>query len=99
MASLVNGGSPARLVLGTVTRHEPYGFYVNFRNAEGGMEEGLVVITMVHDNNAPNPDFPPIGSQVEAVLLGYTDVGGQPRLSIRPQDVASAAGGGSVAGI
>lgn len=95
----MNGGSPARLVSGTVTRHEPYGFYVNFRNAEGGMEEGLVVITMVTDNNAPNPDFPPIGSQVEAVLLGYTDVGGQPRLSIRPQDVASARGDGPVAGI
>lgn len=95
----MNGGSTPRLVSGTVTRHQPYGFFLSFRNAQGGVEEGLVAITMVTDNNAPNPGFPPVGSDIEAVLLGYTDVGGQPRLSIRPQDLTAAKrGAGSIAG-
>jgi predicted RNA-binding protein with RPS1 domain len=75
-----------RRVAGTVTRHEPYGFYVDF----GEEEEGLVVITMVVDDpNLPNPEFPPVGAPVEAALLGYADIGGQPRLSTRPMDLAA----------
>jgi predicted RNA-binding protein with RPS1 domain len=76
-----------RRVVGTVTRHEHYGFYLDF----GDEQEGLVVITMISDNPAmPNPAFPSLGTIVEAVLLGYTDIGGQPRLSIRPVDLEAA---------
>lgn len=75
-----------RRVAGTVTRHEPYGFYVDF----GEEKEGLVVITMVVDDSSlPNPEFPPVGAPVEAALLGYADNGGQPRLSTRPLDLAA----------
>lgn len=73
-----------RRVVGTVTKHEPYGFYVDF----GDEQDGLVVITMVVDDpNISNPVFPPIGFTIEAVLLGYTDLGNQPRLSTRPVDI------------
>lgn len=71
-------------VRGTVTRHEAYGFYVDF----GDESDGLVVITMVTDDpSEPNPPFPPIGAIIDAVLLGYTSIGGGARLSTRPQDL------------
>jgi predicted RNA-binding protein with RPS1 domain len=73
-----------RIVRGRVTRHEPYGFWLDF----GEPEEGVVVITMIDDDPAvASPAFPPIGSEVEAVLLGYTDIGNEPRLSMRPSDM------------
>lgn len=76
-------GTP-RVVRGTVTRHEAYGFYVDHDDEV----EGLVVITMVDDEPPrPNPPFPAIGAEVQLVLLGYTALGGQPRLSARPSDL------------
>jgi predicted RNA-binding protein with RPS1 domain len=76
-----------RAVRGTVTRHEPYGFYVDF----GDESDGLVVITMVVDDPSdPNPSFPPIGTVVDAALLGYAGIGGEARLSTRPQDLGNA---------
>ncbi len=72
------------LVEGTVTRHEAYGFYVDF----GAEREGLVVITMIADDpGQPNPQFPAVGTVVTARLLGYTEIGQQPRLSTRPMDL------------
>lgn len=74
---------PPRRVRGTVTRHEPYGFYLDF----GEESDGVVVITMIaQDASEPNPPFPQVGAVIDAVLLGYTEVGGEPRLSTRPQD-------------
>jgi len=74
-----------RLVRGVVTRHEAYGFYLDFDEPV----EGLVVITMVVDDpHLANPDFPPVGAIVEAALLGYAEGTGQPRLSTRPADLA-----------
>lgn len=77
-------GTPIpRRVQGTVTRHEPYGFHLDF----GEENEGVVVITMIaRDPSESNPPFPPVGAAIEAVLLGYTEIGGEPRLSVRPQD-------------
>ncbi|KRF39616.1 hypothetical protein ASH01_19925 [Terrabacter sp. Soil811] len=75
-----------RRVRGTVTRHEPYGFYVDF----GEKAEGVVVVTMVaQDSSESNPPFPAVGAVIDAVLLGYTEIGGEPRLSVRPQDFES----------
>jgi len=43
-----------RRISGTVTRHEPYGFYVDF----GEEQDGLVVATMVVDDpDCLNPNF------------------------------------------
>ncbi|MDQ1536569.1 MAG: binding domain [Actinomycetota bacterium] len=76
------------LVRGVVTRHEPYGFFLDF----GDEQEGVVVITMIGDDpSQSNPEFPSVGALVDAVLLGYTELGGQPRLSIRPSDLRAAA--------
>lgn len=72
---------------GVVIRHEPYGFFVDL----GASEEGLVVITMVHDDPHETPVvFPAVGSTVEVVLLGRTEVTGQIRLSVRLKDVGTA---------
>lgn len=71
-------------VRGTVTRHEVYGFFMDI----GEEQEGVVLRSCMGDD-AANVDYPPIGSTVEAVLLGYTDVGAQPRLTIRPQHLAA----------
>lgn len=72
------------LVQGTVTRHEAYGFYVDF----GAEQDGLVVITMISDDpEHSSPAFPAVGTVVTARLLGYTEIGQQPRLSIRPKDL------------
>ncbi len=73
--------APCR-VRGIVTRHEPYGFYVDF----GAESDGLVTITMTGDDREPAGAFSAVGSVVEAVLLGYTEIGGQPRLSLRAED-------------
>lgn len=78
--------SDKKIVDAIVTRHEPYGFYVDF----GADQEGVVVITMIsNDKNQSNPPFPPIGSKVKAFLLGYGGPNNQPRLSIRPVDLAN----------
>ena len=80
-----------RLVRGRVTRHEAYGFYVDI----GEAQDGLVVITMIADDpELPSPPFPPTGSEVTAVLLSHTEIGEQPRLSVRPRDVRSVSGEG-----
>lgn len=51
-----------RRVLGKVSRHESYGFYVDI----GDEHDGLVVITMVVDDpTILNPGFPPIDSTIE----------------------------------
>jgi hypothetical protein len=57
----------------------------------GDPHEGVVVITMIDDDpTAANPDFPPVGSEADAVLLGYPEIGNEPRLSVRPSDIQAA---------
>lgn len=39
-------------------------------------------ITMIADDpSEADPPFPPVGSLIEAVLLGYTELSAEPRLS------------------
>jgi ribosomal protein S1 len=76
--------SPGRLVDGLVVEHKPFGILVDI----GEDELGVVVITMMEDDPAiPNPPFPPVGSKIEAVFLGYSGPTRQPRLSMRPMDL------------
>jgi hypothetical protein len=76
MASLMNGRFSARMVRGVVTRHEVYGFFVDI----GEDVEGIALLTRMTDlPDAPTPEFPPIGTLVEAVLLGY---GGSSQLRV-----------------
>lgn len=75
-----------RRVHGKVTRHEPYGCYVDF----GEVSDGLIVVTMIAKDDDEEVVFPPVGSSIEAVLLGYTSIGHQPRLSLRTEDFLKA---------
>lgn len=74
------------LVTGTVTRHEPYGFYLDI----GLEQDGLVPIVAIEDDPTAPAALPRVGRTVEAALLGRTELRGQPRLSIRPSDLAGA---------
>lgn len=76
-----------RLVRARVTRHEPYGFWVDF----GEEKEGVVVIIAINDDlDVGDPVFPEIGSEVDAALLGYTGPKNEARLSVRPEEVEEA---------
>jgi hypothetical protein len=44
---------------------------------------------VLDDPHHPNPKLPAVGTQVNAVLLGYSEQTRQPRLSIRPSDLTA----------
>lgn len=73
------------LVTGKVTRHEPYGFYLDI----GLEQDGLVPLVAIEDDPAAPAGLPRVGRTIEAALLGRTELRGQPRLSIRPSDLAA----------
>jgi ribosomal protein S1 len=76
-----------QLVDGLVVEHKPFGVFVDI----GEDELGAVVITMMEDDPViPDPQFPPVGSRIEAVFLGHSGPGRQPRLSTRPMDLRQA---------
>lgn len=76
-----------RLVKGVVVRHEPYGAFVDIGEPELAV---LLLDAIVDGDPAHARDLlPAVGTDIEAVLLGYTVsvLGTQPRLSIRPSDL------------
>jgi len=78
---------PGQLVSGVAIEHRAFGAFIEI----GEDEPGLVVITMLEDEpRSRRPEFPPIGSEVEAVFLGFNGPSRQPRLSLRPTDVRRA---------
>jgi predicted RNA-binding protein with RPS1 domain len=83
----VNNLRQGQLADGLVVEHKPFGVFVDIDEDE----LGIVVITMIEDDPMiPNPRFPPVGSRIEAVFLGYSRPGRQPRLSTRPIDLRQA---------
>ena len=79
--------TPGQLVSGVVVEHRPFGVFIDI----GEDEPGVVVITMIEDEPRPRtPELPPVGTAVEAAFLGFSGPGRQPRLSLRPTDVAKA---------
>lgn len=86
--SAVRAWQPPQPVLvgGTVTRHEHYGFYLDI----GVEQDGLVPIIAIEDDPATPTELPSIGRVLRAALLGRTGPDAQPRLSIRPSDLAAA---------
>jgi predicted RNA-binding protein with RPS1 domain len=79
--------TPGQLVSGTVIEHRPFGVFIDI----GEDEPGVAVITMIEDEPRPQtPAFPAVGSAVDAVFLGFSGPGRQPRLSLRPADIAKA---------
>jgi predicted RNA-binding protein with RPS1 domain len=74
-----------RIVEGTVFSHHRFGF-VDL----GGDVVGLVEIPMLlddPDHPLSQDDYPPVGSQVRAVVIGTTDHNHQIRLSMRLSDL------------
>jgi ribosomal protein S1 len=78
---------PGQLVSGVVTEHRDFGAFIEI----GEDEPALALMTMLEDEpRSRTPEFPPIGSEVEAVFLGFSGPSRQPRLSLRPTDVLGA---------
>jgi ribosomal protein S1 len=72
---------------GVVLSHHPFGFFVDL----GGLVTGLVEIVRVKESWQPaDPrDYPSVGQEITAVVLGAIDLQRQVHLSIRPSDLAS----------
>jgi ribosomal protein S1 len=73
-------------VQGTVQRHFPFGLFVEIR---GIPFTGLVEIVDFKDEGRMTADeYPPIGSDIEAVVLGFRDSNKQISLGMRPSQRA-----------
>jgi ribosomal protein S1 len=72
---------------GVVLSHHPFGFFVDL----GDQIIGLVEIVRVKESgqSVDSRDYPPVGQEITAVVLGAVDQQHQVRLSIRPSDFAS----------
>lgn len=58
-------------VRGIVTAHAPFGIFVDIGDS---IATGLVQITDFLDEGRMTPEqYPPIGSEIEAITLGFTD--------------------------
>ncbi len=71
---------------GMVLSHHPFGFFVDL----GAPVTGLVEIPRVKEpGQSVDPrDYPPVGQEITAVVLGAADLQRQVHLSIRPSDLA-----------
>lgn len=73
---------PGSIVQGAIRQHWPFGVFVDIR---GIPFVGLIQITDFTDEGIMTPDeFPPIGSPVEAVVLGFKETGNQIWLGVKP---------------
>jgi ribosomal protein S1 len=62
---------PGARVSGIVTQHFPFGVFVDLGDP---VAIGLIQITdFVDEGRMTQDQFPPIGSKIEAVVLGHTD--------------------------
>jgi ribosomal protein S1 len=60
-----------RRVRGVVTRHCPFGIFIDL---DDPVALGLVQVTDFLDEGRMTPEqYPPVGTSVEAVVLGHTD--------------------------
>lgn len=81
-----------RLIRVEVVAHQPWGVEVRVLPPDPS-QLGTVDVMHVTDERPYNPpaDFPEIGRQLEAVVLGYTP-SGQLRLSLQDSDIDLARG-------
>ncbi|WP_044617281.1 S1 RNA-binding domain-containing protein [Gynuella sunshinyii] len=72
------------LITGTITRHEPHGVFVDI----GYGYDGLIQITDFKDEGVMTPEeYPVIGKQVQAKILGFKDHGCQVWLGVKPSQI------------
>ena len=71
-------------VIGKVLRHESYGVFLDI----GYDYEGLIQITDFKDENQmTTAEYPDIGEQIEAVVLGYKENSQQIWLGVKPSQL------------
>jgi len=75
-------------IRGTVLRHAPFGIFVAIPTSPF---DGLVQITDFKDSGrmAPN-EYPPLGSTIEAIVLGFKESGKQIWLGMKPSQLRDA---------
>jgi ribosomal protein S1 len=79
--------TPGTIVQGVIQKHWPFGVFVNL---SGIPFVGLIQITDFKDEGRMTPDeYPPVGSPVEAVVLGFKDTGNQIWLGVKPSQLAN----------
>jgi ribosomal protein S1 len=74
------------VVDGTVISHHRFGFFIDLGEPIVGLVEIPMLLDDAHQPVSPD-DYPPVASQVRAVVLGPTDHNRQVRLSMRPSDL------------
>jgi pimeloyl-ACP methyl ester carboxylesterase len=68
-----------------VKAHQPFGAFTSIPNVPF---DGLIQITDISDGRRVTPsDFPPIGSEVETIVLGFKEFGKQIWLGMRPSQL------------
>jgi|SRR6516225_5700129 ribosomal protein S1 len=78
-------------IRGTVLRHTPFGIFVAI---PGSPFDGLVQITDFKDSGRMTPDeYPPVGSPIEAIVLGFKENGKQIWLGMKPSQLRGAEAG------
>jgi hypothetical protein len=78
---------PGQRVQGRVVRHEAYGAFVDI----GEPELAALLLDALSDGppSLARDALPAVNAEIEAVFLGYGRPGGtQPRISVRPSDLA-----------
>ena len=74
------------IIIGTITRHEPYGVFVDI----GYEYDGLIQITDFKDEGVMTPEeYPAVGDEVQVKVLGFKDPGRQVWLGVRPSQLQS----------
>ena len=74
------------LIKGTITKHEPYGVFVSI----GYEYDGLIQVTDFKDDGIMTPEeYPIIGDQILAKILGFKDQGRQVWLGVKPSQLKS----------
>lgn len=79
--------TPGSIVQGSVRQHWPFGVFVDIQRIPF---VGLIQITDFKDEGVMTPDeYPPVGSPVEAVVLGFKEIGNQIWLGVKPSQFAN----------
>jgi ribosomal protein S1 len=72
------------IVIGTIQKHEPYGVFVDI----GYQFEGLIQITDFKDEGVmTKEEYPSIGEEVRAKILGFKEPGNQIWLGVKPSQI------------
>ena len=83
LKSILSVGEKIR---GTISQHEPYGVFVNI----GYGYDGLIQITDFKDNGVMTPEeYPAIGEEIQAVILGFKDPGHQVWLGVKVRQMGT----------